>query len=515
MIIVYHHKNKVTKITNLEGNNVFTSMVGNSVITTFFYIVNKTSCFIVWCHQNLEESLHINALASIFHHKLVMSSYTVEEEIFNKKIGYIEQSIFIKTNNKVPFSTWQMSEEVGGIHTAILQQFTHLKKDTSSLLLFLNTVAKKGVVNGLIVSLNPNLLKKFPKKNIDRLQKITTKQLFSFTKKHYKTVWVHLLLFQFIIFEKKFPFFSYLNALIFEKKDTVKISFQAIEVQSTKTKTKKEDFSVDVIIPTLKRKKHLKNVLLDLNKQTILPKKVIIVEQNPDENSVSELDYINNNWNFEIDHTFIHKLGACNARNIALSKVTSNFTFFADDDVRFNTDLLDRILYSLNKFGTDGIVMSSVQKHETLKDKRTQLSSMFGTCSSIVKSSFTNQCSYKKEHEFGYGEDSDYGMQLRNLGAEILYIPKISMLHLKAPIGGFRFTPNYPWKKDDPKPSPTVMAFYLKHHTKEQLNSYKMLLFLKFFKRQKNKNPFSYFVSMQKRWNISKQWAKKLINNEV
>ncbi len=56
---------------------------------------------------------------------------------------------------------------------------------------------------------------------------------------------------------------------------------------------------IDVLIPTIGRKPFLYDVLKDLSKQTILPKNVIIIEQNPLAGSTSELDYLQDkNWPF-------------------------------------------------------------------------------------------------------------------------------------------------------------------------------------------------------------------------
>ena len=102
--------------------------------------------------------------------------------------------------------------------------------------------------------------------------------------------------------------------------------------------------------------------------------------------------------------------------------------------------------------------------------------------------------------EFGYGEDFDFGVQLRNNGIDVVYFPDLSITHLKAPMGGFRIKMKQMWddEKVQPKPSPTVMYNQLKHSTEQQILGYKTLLFIKFFKNQKNKNIFSYFLMMKK-----------------
>ena len=67
--------------------------------------------------------------------------------------------------------------------------------------------------------------------------------------------------------------------------------------------------TVDVIIPTLGRKKYLLQVLQDLSHQTVLPEKVIIVEQNSDVNAVSDIQKsLDRKWPFKIIHKFIPRL---------------------------------------------------------------------------------------------------------------------------------------------------------------------------------------------------------------
>jgi GT2 family glycosyltransferase len=116
------------------------------------------------------------------------------------------------------------------------------------------------------------------------------------------------------------------------------------------------------------------------------------------------------------------------------------------------------------------------------------------------------------DYEFGFGEDSDFGMQLRNLGHDVLYFPEPEILHLKAPIGGFRTKPVLRWHGESiqPKPSPTIMLFNLLHNSNEQINSYKTILFFKYYKHQKIKNPIRYYFYLQKQWKQSVFWANEL-----
>ena len=107
-------------------------------------------------------------------------------------------------------------------------------------------------------------------------------------------------------------------------------------------------------------------------------------------------------------------------------------------------------------------------------------------------------------------------MQLRNSGVDVLYNPFLKLIHLKAPSGGFRTQLKKPWEYEEiqPKPVPTVLAFFLKHKRESQILGYKTLLFFKFYKNQSVRNPFSYLRQMQKRWSLSKYWAQKLLSEK-
>ena len=273
--------------------------------------------------------------------------------------------------------------------------------------------------------------------------------------------------------------------------------------------------TIDVIIPTIGRKKYLHDVLLDLAQQTHLPVNVIIIEQNPQEDSLSELDYLQNEvWPFTIKHTFTHQPGACNARNLALDEVDSEWVFMADDDIRIEKNFLELAFTFIEKEGAGQITFGCYGPNYPQKNKfkqKVQWTS-FGSGCSIVKSKNVKSISYNPSFEFGYGEDSDFGMQLRNSGEDVLYFPNPEITHLSAPIGGFRIKPILAWTNDiiQPKPSPTVMLYKQLHLTKEQIKGYKTILFFKFYKIQTIINPIRYFNNFKKQWKQSLYWANEL-----
>ncbi len=195
-----------------------------------------------------------------------------------------------------------------------------------------------------------------------------------------------------------------------------------------------------------------------------------------------------------------------------MNLVESEWTFFGDDDIRFNSSLLEDALKSIDKYGVKAINTICLQPNEKQTYFKTSQTPIFGSGTSVVKSDLFKSISFNESYEFGFGEDSDFGMQIRNNGEDVVFISDILITHLKAPIGGYRMRHKNLWddQEYEPKPSPTIMLFNQKYLTANQNLGYKMLLFIKFYKQQSIKNPFRYISVMKKRWNSSIYWSKKL-----
>ena len=237
---------------------------------------------------------------------------------------------------------------------------------------------------------------------------------------------------------------------------------------------------------------------------------VIIIEQNPIIDSVSELDYIKNeDWSFQIDHSFTNVQGVCRARNKALSKVNSDWVFFADDDIKIQSDFIEEFIKQNNHLNMDVYCLRCYQKGEKIVFKYIKQWDTFGSGCSLVRKNVLEEINFLEEYEYGYGEDADFGMQLRNKGIDIVYLPHPEILHLKAPIGGFRTTPILPWHNEPimPRPRPTLLMFWLLHRTKEQLLGFKFLFLIQNYKNQPIKNPFYYILKAPKSWKVSLIWA--------
>jgi hypothetical protein len=475
---------------------------------------------IVWCEQCFETGIHKVKWQEIFKNPLILASYSCSGRVFlPEAISFVDTSVFTKIRREVPFVTWIMSGDRGGLYAKTLLAFKEINIPVDHFDYFLSSLARKGIQHGLLTYSHSRL--SFSSKIPETKYSNENDHLYDFVKAHYRKRWLMLLFIQQLIYQKEMPVLSLISA-VFKRKTS---NFKSIVVLSNNniysTSNKKNsnsnnnNKSVDVLIPTIGRKEYLYDVLIDLSKQTLLPQKVIIVEQNPEPDSLTQLDYLTTEeWPFAIEHTFIHKAGACHARNIALEKVTAEWVFFADDDLRIPIDFLANACDFIAASETKAFTVSCLREGEREPIKQVVQWRTFGSGCSFVKAACLQDLRFDLAFEGGFGEDADFGMQLRNKGVDVLYNPFLKLIHLKAPVGGFRHTVKHPWddEKFPPKPSPTVMVYQLKHASQVQRCGFKTILFLKFFFRQSNKNPFTYFRSMQKRWKTSIKWANILIN---
>lgn len=507
-VIIYHQNNKIVEV-NFEGNSILFSQ--KNIATNLFQIAEVYSNeLIIWCRLDLKSNLNPSKFEDIFHHNKIMASYNLSTNTFlPDTIEYVDESVFLNVPKEVSYPTWLISSDVGGIHSSVLNLLKDKIKKDSTFDYFLHSMAKLAMSYGLLCYSEPLLVKNCSKVVIKNRN--SNFLAFRFVKQHYRTRWVFLLFLNLLLYEKRFALFPLLISFGFRKRTLDADLLDGINVKSTRKVIDKK--TIDVIIPTIGRREYLYDVLKDLSKQTHLPVNVIVVEQNPDLNSVSELDYLKNEeWPFTINHTFTHKTGACNARNLALAEVTSEWVFLNDDDNRFEPDLIEKTFENIKQYGCLAALTFYPVAGQKLIERKTSQASIFGSGNSFIKASALNKIKFNKSLEFGYGEDAEFGLQLRKIGYDVIYFPNLVINHLRAPMGGFRTKPVLSWKDEliQPKPSPTIMFLKLNNFTLKQVLGYKTVLFFKFYKMQQIKNPIKYVNNFRAQWKVSVLWAERL-----
>ncbi len=516
MILIIHHNDTVLKLLNDINQPITEVSVGRTVTDTLMDIAKMfPNTLVLWCQSGYEDFINQHALPVIFHHKRILASYNPSTtEYLPKQIGYLERSYHSKINKNATFPTWQMSSFIGGVNTDVLNNLSRQLQIKDTFGYFLNSLGKRAITEGLFCYSEPSLLNNNSLTEV-RLQQADIFELFKFAKQHYKWIWVWFLGLCYLIFEKRNALFPFLRTFFYEQRDR-NFNLESIPLASKRKVIDKK--TIDVVIPTIGREKYLYNVLQDFGKQTLMPKKIIIVEQNPNAEAKSSLDYLKTEkWPFKVQHIFTHKTGVCNARNVALSYVESEWTFLGDDDNRFDENLLEDLFQEVEKVGAKVATTLYIQPHEKQTYFKTSQTTIFGAGNSMIKSSLLNSVKFDTKFEFNYGEDTDFGMQLRHLGEDVIFFSNIKITHLKAPIGGYRTKVNQLWDDDiiQPKPSPTIMLLKQRYFTNTQLKGYKLLLFFKYYKSQSIKNPFRYIKHFKLQWKQSEYWSSLLMQQNA
>ena len=511
MILMIHQYDQVVSVRDLNNLKEL-SLVDTQVNKAICQLAkNFPDRWIIWVRQDYEQYLNLEALRDVFHHKGLIVSYAVASQYLPEQIGYVDQSCFIKVNREVCYPTWLMSADAGGMHAELITEFQMHFDISHQLDYSLNSLAKTYIQHGLFCYSNPLLILSIPPEN--KLSgHMPVRSLFGFVRQHYRLKWLFMLFYFFLKYEKKVPLWSLISHLLSSKRVNRKDVKVPSEVKSSRTVGNSQNY--DVVIPTLGRKTHLYNYLKDLSGQLMRPNQVIIVEQNPDKDSQSELDYLDSeSWPFQIKHHFIHQLGACNARNLAFKDTRSEWVVLGDDDIRVNPDLYPGMIDQAIKYGVKSVIGHCPEPGKTNLFPEVGQTTIFGSGLAVIHRSLLKKVSFDLAYEFGYGEDNDFGMQIRNSGEDVLYLPNSEITHLKVSSGGFRTPFEHPWNEErvKPKPSPTVMLNKKKYLTTEQRRAYRFILWMDVLKgsfRRLNFRPWFQFATA---WKTSDKWADHLL----
>ena len=303
---------------------------------------------------------------------------------------------------------------------------------------------------------------------------------------------------------------------------------------------------VSYIIPTMMRQSFSLNLLNDLKNQTYLPTQVIVVDATP-ENSRDEKLYDANNYPFQVQFFWQTTKGSCRARNEAINLCKGDYIVFGDDDIRIPPNFIEnhiRLLQTYNAGACNGLDIRADNQQQNLEDLKNKLaeydsqrwlvgaSQSFSNANSCVKKEYVDQLVGNDiNYDGGYGEDSDFGISLTKIGVSVLHNPFSVNLHLKPPIGGYRFWGTQakimgkkrkaqPWELDTPVknirpvPSPTIMYQIHKQFSAQQLIEYKHKYFaLYLFKGNKWSIPLKLIKLPHRLMQFEKSvfYAKKLI----
>jgi glycosyltransferase involved in cell wall biosynthesis len=320
-------------------------------------------------------------------------------------------------------------------------------------------------------------------------------------------------------------------------KDIVKArSLHAIEGKPT----------VSYIIPTMMRQDFTLQLLGDLENQTYKPTQVVVVDATPEDQRDVSL-YNPENYSFELIIKWQVSKGSCRARNEAIEMCTSEYIIFGDDDIRIPSNYVEnhiRFLQTYQAEACNGLDIRADHQKQNLEDLKIKLDNYgkkrflagaaphLNNANACVKRKFVTQIVGNDiNFDGGYGEDNDFGLSLTKSGVVVLQNPFSTNLHLKPPVGGYRFWGSQakiigkkrkiqPWELDTPVkwirpvPSPTIMYYFYKHFGPELVNEYRhKYFFFHLFKERKITFIFRLIKLPYKQLQFNKSifYAKKLM----
>ncbi len=276
--------------------------------------------------------------------------------------------------------------------------------------------------------------------------------------------------------------------------------------------------AVDVVLPTLGRAAAVRDVLADLARQTVLPRRVIVVEQNPQPDGTSELaDLSRQSWPFALHHRFVRWAGACRARNLALAECTAEWLLFVDDDVRLRPTVVAELLSTQQAYGVAAVDALALRPQE--QPRYAQRHGVpyawdgFSTCCALVRRAAVIAAGgFDERLTGGYGDDFDLGLRLHLQGVNVLLAPACRVEHLYVPAGGFRFPLPPPWAAANPapRPSPTMLLWRHQYFTPDQHHGFKLFYLLSQLLRSRPWSWLTEWRRLRPAWDASESWAARL-----
>ncbi|MFW6106740.1 MAG: glycosyltransferase family 2 protein [bacterium] len=227
--------------------------------------------------------------------------------------------------------------------------------------------------------------------------------------------------------------------------------------------------SIAVIIPTYRRWPHLCNTMRDLNRQTIQPDEIVIVDQTPgDEIPPGQPKSLIEGSTVPINYIYQDRPRVYEARNRAAHAASAEILLYIDDDVVIRPEFVERHLTHYSDDAVHAVVGPAVKEGGKLRpapdafcrmppEVQAYLSAVqFPEPIRNVGCMHAGNFSIRRpvladlggwdEHVITYG-DRDLGIRMARRGYRIDYDPKAHLVHLAAPMGGTKIAdPRSPWR---------------------------------------------------------------------
>ena len=262
--------------------------------------------------------------------------------------------------------------------------------------------------------------------------------IYRFTRKYHKIVWVYATFFQRILFSN--PIDELLGFWHTRKVKNINIfktyykygdyfNYNSILIQTTPL--------VSIIIPTYNRYNSLRNVLDDIRKQIYTNFEVIVIDQS---NSFKEQFYEDFDFNYNVIRQ--KKPALWKARNDGMKYAKSEYILFLDDDSRISSNWISEHLKCIDYFNADissGVSISTIGAKVPQNYSFFRWSDQLDTGNVLIKKEVFKKCGlFDKQFERMRMGDGEFGLRAYLNGFKNVSNPKASRIHLKIGQGGLR-----------------------------------------------------------------------------
>lgn len=223
---------------------------------------------------------------------------------------------------------------------------------------------------------------------------------------------------------------------------------------------------VSIVIPTLNRYPYLKDVLLDLEKQTYRQFEVIVVDQ-----SEPFQEDVYSGWSFPLRVWHQQEKALWKARNDAVNASKGNLLLLYDDDSRVASDWIEHHVRTLDYFNADissGVSISTVGAKVPAHYSYFRWSEQLDTGNVMIKRKVFEQIGlFDRQFEKQRMGDGEFGLRAYLAGFRNISNPYAKRIHLKVSEGGLRQMGSWdgwrPKKIFAPRPVPSVLYLYRKY----------------------------------------------------
>lgn len=198
--------------------------------------------------------------------------------------------------------------------------------------------------------------------------------------------------------------------------------------------------TVSLVISVWNRKDDLRENLAAIQKQTVKPDQVVVVDNDSSDGTpemvLAEFPEVQL---IRMPHS---RYGACETFNIGFASAWAEFVGILDDDVVLPEDFVERMLEEFAAEPETTAILSPKVVEPEMPDwykdsadvNTPRYMSTFRGCGSMARNEALRRAGYYDERFFIFGNERDLTTRLLNLGMRVKMVPSIEVFH-KAPFG--------------------------------------------------------------------------------